>query len=173
MRELGSCREAFCYSLYKTASFFTDPVCEAHRAFWMQKALEVLQPNSSFLEKNAKKVVLLAKCFFFALLASVTTIPAIGLRKAAISVQQVPYFLEKGEKGKVLQERKIVSFFWNVCGAPAGYSMTDAGVIPIYQRMDRVVEKILEQKADVVGLCEVFDIDQEDRLIVDLKNKDM
>lgn len=77
-----------------------------------------------------------------------------------------------GLKNKVLPEDKKVSVInWNVCFFHYDLSMLFGGVLPWQVRVDRVVEEVCRQDADIVCLQEVFSQEAAEQLYQRLKGE--
>ncbi|MCH9619206.1 MAG: hypothetical protein S4CHLAM45_03510 [Chlamydiales bacterium] len=105
---------------------------------------------------------------FAATVAALVTAPfGVAIRAFLGAVQNRPFLHARGrveEKEEVLSGATTL-FSWNICCVPAGYAITDGGVAPWSFRIAGLVKKIQDQKADVVSLYEVFDIQTAHALI--------
>lgn len=152
-------REKIPTFLFQIASYLTDPICKAREFHKRLKIVEFQYSSSYALKITAIKCYLTSLMILNLCVSTLTSIPAIVMRKLAISIQKVPYIhLKNNTKEKVLENKEFSLLSWNICGIPAGYSITDGGVVPFSFRKKQVIDKIKETKADVVCLYEVFDI---------------
>ncbi len=133
--------------LFDLASDLTDPICHAHASYI----------QSQVVEQVARKIFFLLSAFFFASLALFTTLPGALLRGAASQMQAHPFLIEKIGKG-FAKAREFTLFSWNVCCVAGGYAITDGGVTPWKERIEQIAQKIIEKKADVNCLYELFDL---------------
>ncbi len=142
---------------FRAASCLTDPICKSHELFRRICVVEAETPNP--LLSLARKIVLFVALIAWASLAVVTTLPGIALRALAAYIQKRPFIYWRGEsEGKVLPpSRSFTLLSWNVCCVGAGYSISDGGVVPWSDRIDRIVDQIVEKDADVNCLYETFD----------------
>jgi endonuclease/exonuclease/phosphatase family metal-dependent hydrolase len=73
-------------------------------------------------------------------------------------MQTNSYTAERVGLGKELPpDRSFTLFSWNICCVPGGYSITDGGVVPWKERIDAIVDKVLEKDGDVNCFYELFD----------------
>lgn len=157
--------------LFRVASDMTDPVCKVHE-FYRKLHLEGTLPEEQ--SSLANKFVHFVKMTGYAHKAIATTFPAIALRSVATTLGSQPYLSHVGEAihSKELPSSKTFSLLtWNVCFVAAGYPITDGGVLPWSERIDRVIDKIVEQDADVNCLYETFDTKSAFYLSEKLKEK--
>lgn len=137
-----------CRSAFQIASCLTDPVCRAHESFW----------RARIVDAAVRKCFLYLAAVSFAVLALFTTLPGVALRGAAARLQNRPFLFEHGAAAKSLPESKIFTLLsWNICCVAGGYPITDGGVAPWRDRIDRVIDQIVSKDADVNCLYETFD----------------
>ena len=143
--------------LYWTASKCTDPVCYVHETIWRYRLIDSLPKNSRPLSSNFSMITSPSKTFLSIPGAAVGTV----FRWIAAALQDEPYIYTKSKKeDKLLPEKKQIShLLWNICCVGAGYSITEGGVVPWKERIDRIAEQIIETDADVNSIYETFDID--------------
>ncbi|MES2121416.1 MAG: endonuclease/exonuclease/phosphatase family protein [Chlamydiota bacterium] len=157
--------------LFRVASDMTDPVCKVHE-FYRKLHLEGTLPEEK--SSLANKLVHFVKMTGYAHKAITTTFPAIALRSVASSLGSDPYLSHVSEaaSSKTLPQSKTFTLLtWNVCFVAAGYPITDGGVLPWSERIDRVIDKIVEKDADVNCLYETFDTKSAFYLSEKLKEK--
>ncbi len=65
--------------------------------------------------------------------------------------------LQRGAGRESRASSRFTLLSWNICCVPAGYTITDGGVVPWPERMAGIIQFITRQNADVVTLFEVFD----------------
>lgn len=142
---------------FQAASYLTDPICKSHELFRRICVVGAETPNS--LLSLARKIALFVGILAWASLALVTTLPGIALRALAAYIQKRPFIYLRGDaEGKVLPpSRSFTLLSWNICCVGAGYSISDGGVVPWSDRIDRIVDQIIEKDADVNCLYETFD----------------
>jgi exonuclease III len=160
--ELDGCgiKEAISKILFLSASYLTDPVCQAHEFYWRARVVDVLDPAAAFVTATARRVLLYLGVLLSSVCAIVTTVPGICLRACAVAAMEQPFFASISEEVVPKQlpvDGKFSLFSWNLCAIPAGYSIRDGGVIPWHFRMQALVETIAKTDADVNCLYEVFD----------------
>lgn len=103
--------------------------------------------------------------------AVILTLPAIALRALAACLQGTPYTYVRKDVREIGQliNNTFTLLSQNICCVPAGYSLTNGGAAPWRQRINMIIQKVLEQNADVVTLSEVLDYEAALRLIVGLR----
>jgi endonuclease/exonuclease/phosphatase family metal-dependent hydrolase len=141
-----------CFSL---ASTLTAPVCNAHGYYRLFSAADQL----GFSQTGQGLIGM--KCVAWGAVAVLTSLPGIALRALGARLQEQPYIEEHSTK-----KRSWSAFVWNpALTSSAGHGLTNAGVAPAWlsykgkTRIERVRDVILQQNADIVGLCEVFNTD--------------
>lgn len=147
---------------FTAASYLTDPICKAHELFRRVSLVDSLNPDSWRMTKLFQKAALLLGtgfCFFVNLPPLLLFLPGMAIRFLASNLQSRP-FLHWAGRAKALSDKpeSFSLLSWNICCIGAGYAISDGGVMPWPFRIDLLAAKILEQKADVVCLSEVFDI---------------
>ncbi len=144
---------------FRVASYLTDPVCKSHEYYRRVAVVEALHPEANKAVNVARKFFLLLGLLGFVAVAALTTVPGIALRYAGASLQQEPYLYHRSVAvEKTLPPQHTFSLLsWNVCCVGAGYAISDGGVLPWDARIERIVERILAQDADVNCLYETFD----------------
>lgn len=139
-------------TFFEVASYLTNPICLARESF--------IEAQVQTVDRVAKKIFLYLSAVFFSFLALFTTVPGVALRGMASWMQPQPFLVQTSDNKKVLPEnRSFTLLSWNVCCVPAGYSITDGGVIPWKERIDAIAKKIIEKNSDVNCLYELFDLD--------------
>lgn len=78
------------------------------------------------------------------------------IKKKLDATNKSPFEYLKGNAGDINLVSQVKFFSWNTCFLPGNLSKTLAGLEPWQERFDLVVNKILEQDADVVCLQEVY-----------------
>lgn len=143
--------------LYQFASYLTDPICKTREYAYRAEVVEALNPTDSKVANFARKCFCYLAAVFFAFLAVFTTLPGGAIRGMVNTFKAEPFVVEGGQ-GKVLGEDRLFSLLsWNICGVPGGYSISDGGVTPIEDRIDRVIREIEKRDADINCFMEVFD----------------
>ncbi len=113
------------------------------------------------------------------MIAPVYTFSAVVISGVVIkAIRSLGFYLQKDGSTHVsgnLPEQSLPGevkvMTWNVCGLSGGMHYQLGGLIPWRKRVDRIIEKIQEQDADVVVLEEVFDADLAEIIIARLKNQ--
>ncbi|MCH9614087.1 MAG: hypothetical protein SP1CHLAM54_10970 [Chlamydiia bacterium] len=143
----------------QVASFLTDPVCKAHEWYYRASVEGELHPDPDSIMALVNKTLLYLGMVGWGLLSLVTTVPGMALRVAAAWTQASAHIdIEGNGAPKTLgADRTFTLLSWNVCAVAGGYSITDGGVVPWVDRIDRVAQAIIEQDADVNCLYEIFD----------------
>jgi hypothetical protein len=146
-------------SFFRIASYLTDPICKTHECFRRIYVVDTLNPTDSKITNFARKVFLGLAVLVFAFLALFTTLPGVAIRGVAVHLKSTPYIYEKGTfVDKTLPEsRTFTVLSWNICCVAGGYPITDGGVLPWGERIDKILEQIIEKDADVNCVYEVFD----------------
>jgi exonuclease III len=155
---------------FTAVSYLTDPICKAHELWRRVSLVDSLNPDSWKVTKLAYKGCSyfqavswmsfdLALIFCFTCIPLPSSVAAIGLRFLASNLQRKPFIHWTGRAEPLTAKPSSFSLLsWNICCVGAGYAISDGGVMPWPFRIDLLASKILEQKADVVCLSEVFDI---------------
>ncbi len=133
---------------FQSASYLTDPVC---------KSREVYVRLSRFETGHFEKIWLSAQLVAYVALALFATLPGLGLRILGIFLNPHSYLYQQGEGKEKATSDRFSLLSWNICCVPAGYTITDGGVVPWPQRMPRIIQTIAQLNSDVVSLYEVFD----------------
>lgn len=145
-------------ALFELASYLTDPICNARESLIQAAVVDSVYTQASVIELFARKVFLWMSALFFATLALFTTLPGIAIRGCAAWMQTNSYTVETADLGKELPpDRSFTLFSWNICCVPGGYSITDGDVFPWKERIDAIVDKVLEKDGDVNCFYELFD----------------
>lgn len=145
--------------LFVAASYLTDPVCRVREFYWSVQTVDALNPEAYAISNAVRKAALGAGIVGWASLALFTTLPGIALRSLAAYLQKNPFIYVHGDaQDKTLPLDGSFSLLsWNICCVCAGYSISDGGVVPWEQRIDAIIDKILDTNADVNCLYETFD----------------
>jgi len=144
---------------FRLASYLTDPVCHCHERYRRIAVVDALYPKAGRGANTMRKGRLLAELCGYAILATLVTVPGIGLRHLASRLQKTPYLHQKSAgQEKILPADRVFSILsWNVCCVGGGYAISDGGVMPWSARIEAIARTIIGQSADVVCLYEVFD----------------
>lgn len=142
------------------ASYLNEPVCKVREYFYTFYILDKICETTA--EKVMEVALLILGIVVCALLTPFTAPLGAGLRGLVASLESKPFiYFGDPKSGKVLpQDRQITLTSFNVCFMPAGYSITDGGVLPpsYQERQDACIEAIKASDADIVCLYEVPDI---------------
>ena len=158
-------------SVYRVASWLTDPICSAHRLYRQIFIVDAHYPMATELERWVRKSLLVFGSSAHALLSLITTFPGIALRFIVISLQNNPYIYFRGDgEEKQLMDKSFTLLSWNLCCVSGGYSITEGGVLPWIYRIHLLTSAVCSQNADVVCLFEIFDIQTALQLIEGLKS---
>lgn len=145
---------------FQIASYLTDPICNCHKCIRLISVVDSLYPTSSKISNFARKIFLSLEAAAWGFLSLFTTIAGIIVRLCTLWVQTKPFLHEEVPGGK----KKLISDFftllsWNVCFAPAGYTITDGNIHPgDEERARAILEEIRKAEPDVTCLYEIFDI---------------
>lgn len=167
--KVNAARDLFTWNCFSLASFLTDPICNAHALMRKIQVLDDLEKDSSYLYRSIQKIFYVVGIFFFASLGAVTSPFAIGLRVIGSFSQRESFYYLKGEGKEELAKNKFTLLSWNICCVGAGYPISDGGVVPFRERIDRMIEKIKHENGDVACLYETFDFASTKALIEGLK----
>ena len=135
---------------FRLASWLTEPICLAREFLYRARVMDA----------SWRMVFLWLGVFACVPVGLVTALPAIALRKLGAFLQKDPFIRFNGEAvPKVLASNSFSLLSWNICAVGGGYSITDGGVVPIGERMEAILRKIMDKDADVNCLYEVFDVE--------------
>lgn len=148
---------------FKLASFLTEPACLVREHYQQMRVLEGM---------FVQKIWLFFQIIICTIQALFASVPSIAIRSAATFFQKEPYIYRQGDLDcKQLSDKNSFTLLsWNICCVSGGYSITDGGVIPWQERIDKIIDKIKEKDADVLALYETFDLDSSFYLYDHLKN---
>lgn len=146
-------------SVLQAASYLTDPICKVREYVYTFSILD------STCAKTAARVAAIARLSLgilaCALLAPITAPIGAALRGIVAKCEAKPYIYWQGKQGKTLPENRVVTVVsHNECYMPAGYSITDGGVMPPShgERMQENLKTIHALDPDLVCLYEVADV---------------
>ena len=166
--------------MFLAASLLTDPVCLAHETFRQIQVVNHENSQDKIIRKLVEKFLLTLRLIFYGSLALVTTMPGVVLRFLAIKLQGKAFLSYNSEdtiKETTFENRKITLLSWNVCFLGGGYSISEGGVFPWRERIDRIIQKNLEpqedskKSPDVVCLYETFDTSAAFHIVKRLKKE--
>ncbi len=146
--------------LFICASYLTDPACKVREWRWRLALVDHEHPDAARIYNLGRQVFLVAGIVGWALLATVMSLSGCLLRGSVARLQKDPYTFSKqlNHVDKVLAKNKTFTMLsWNICCVAGGYAITDGGVSPWADRIDAVVDKIIETNADINCLYETFD----------------
>jgi hypothetical protein len=123
------------------------------------QVVDALNPTANTLANVIRKISLCIGLAGWASLALFTIVPGIALRSIALHIHNHPFIYVQGElESKTLPpDRSFSLLIWNICCVGAGFSISDGGGVPWAFRIDDIINKIIEQDADVNCLFETFD----------------
>lgn len=148
--------------LTKFASLLTDPPCLVREYAKRISIVHDLHTDSWWITNTARIVYLALRILGYAALSLLTALPGMGLRALANECDNNPYIYLRGEAEELqgLNNRKFTLAFKNYPGGAGGYSLTDAGVMPLLpDRIEAVCQEIFHVNADILCLCEIMDSD--------------
>ncbi|NGX56829.1 MAG: hypothetical protein K1060chlam5_01075 [Candidatus Anoxychlamydiales bacterium] len=147
------------YFFFQIASYLTDPVCISHEYFRRFYIIDHHYKNSYKITNLLRKIYYFSQLTFHGNVALFTSIPGIFFRYIGSKIQKKPFlYINNNSDYKKLDSNKFTLLSWNICCVGGGYSLSDGGVMPFRDRIDKIVEKILHLNADVNCLYETFDI---------------
>jgi endonuclease/exonuclease/phosphatase family metal-dependent hydrolase len=142
--------------LIRAASWLSEPACQCSELVGRLATLQTLYPHASRVSMTARKIAIWLQVALWAMGALIGSIPAMLLR-AIVRRRATGIWRSQEAAERPWQGNRVRLLTWNVC-APAGkYAITDGGVLPWRDRIDRVLHQIRTARADVVCLAEVFD----------------
>ncbi|MBI5345761.1 MAG: endonuclease/exonuclease/phosphatase family protein [Chlamydiae bacterium] len=140
---------------------------------WYQRIVQRLMPNhygqtTSKTTEVASRVLLAFAIVPMTILSPLAFL-GIGFRYVANFFRPAPYVYFKTD---VLEKEttKFSIFSLNTCFISGGWPLTEGGVAPWKDRIDKIASLILRQNADIVALQEVFDLQAGFKLYKELKN---
>ncbi|MDX8431548.1 MAG: endonuclease/exonuclease/phosphatase family protein [Candidatus Algichlamydia australiensis] len=153
------------------ASHLTTPVCKARESLHTAWLYDKLYPSATNLEVALQRANLAMRVIAYSIFGAVTAGPGIALRRFGNVIQNHPYIFTLGNAdAKVLPaDRTFSVMFWNICGARAGYNYTDGGLSNLEDRIEDIIDEIIKEDKDVVGLCEMNDTTLNARVVERLK----
>lgn len=145
---------------FLTASYLTDPICKSHEFYRRLFTVEVLNPTAAKASIFIRKLFIVIGMLSCASIGSMLALPAIAIRYSTIKIQSLPYLYSlQAEAPKNLPPNGTFSLLsWNICGIHGGYPISNGGVTAWPNRIDTIIDKIIEKNADVNCLYEIFDI---------------
>jgi hypothetical protein len=161
-------------NIYTIASYLMDPLCATRTA---QKQIIVtndLYPNASSLKKTIIKSSLALKTIGCGIAAGLITPVSLLYRSVMFTVCDKPFIHVTGNGSQIFSDQiknNISLLSWNLCCVPAGYSITDGGVLPWPNRIKKLIDVIKIYNPDVLCLYEIFDIQTANILVSELGNK--
>jgi exonuclease III len=166
-------RNSLAIIIFKIASCLSEPICKSHEFYRKISLVDQLNSTSNKVLNFIKKFFFFNGILFFSFLAVFTTIPGIFLRCLGAQIANKPFVYLKGnaEEKKLSKDKSFNLLSWNICGINGGYCISDGGVVPWSERIDKIIEKILSTDSDVICLNEVFDIKTGYYLFKKLKDK--
>lgn len=160
--------KSFSERCFVTASYLTDMPCHADRDWKLSQIVPSTDPHKTPSEQAFKSLLLRTKACAYGAMSLLTAVPGIALRQLGIFWQDRPWLEEHSLLSK---KRSFSVLFWNICGPGGGYSISDGGVLPLWKRIDALIDRIVEKNADVNCLCEVFDVQHAKYLVDKLKDR--
>ncbi len=149
---------------FRAASYLTDPICKSRECHKMEAIIDELYPVEASntigkLQNIIRRWSLLIGYGLYTALALFTTLPGIALRSLTANLSKEPflYLPGKAEEKPLPSDSSFSLLSWNICFVPAGYSITDGGILSYFYRAQKIAEEVLKQDSDVVCLYETFD----------------
>ena len=142
---------------FRFASYLTEPICKAHELFRQIYIVDVLNPTSCKIRNLARKFFIAVGIIANSFLSIGTTIPGICVRGITSHLEKEPFIYCQGRLSEKQLEGAFSLLSWNICCVGGGYSISDGGVMPWRYRIEAIIEKIINQDADVISLYEVLD----------------
>ncbi len=125
----------------------------------LMKSIDYIYPQAS-ISRKIKKMTFFTNFLHLSYLSLGTLLPDLFLRFFIIYNQEEPFYYEKGlAKETPFFKHHFSILSWNICFIP-GCSISSGGVLPVSYRIDKIIEKLREQDADIVLLFELFDATQ-------------
>jgi hypothetical protein len=148
-------------TVFRLSSYLTDPVCKAHEFFRRISLVDVLNPSASKIANFWRRFCLTSGMIGCILLSVVSAPVGFALRATAAKLQKTPFiFYQTPIAPKQLGHDRTFSLLsWNICCIGGGYAISDGGVMPWTDRIDKIADKILEKNADVNCIYETFDLE--------------
>lgn len=143
------------------ASILTTPICWAS-----SMALRLISPMNQLGEYDfctttvkecALRVIYALSLLPLFIVGFVLLMPSIVVRRIAIIIQKNGFSYASGNAKEKLFTGTVAAFSWNICGMPAGLSRPFGGMVEWSKRIDKITDKILTSRADIVCLQEVLD----------------
>jgi Metal-dependent hydrolase len=147
--------------VFWAASYLTDPACKTHELWRRIDIVDTLHPEAWRVTNFFRKCVLRIEMCLFAALALPTGPLGIGLRGLGIwwlGQEQFLYVVDPTVEKRLPLSRTFSLLSWNICCIGAGYSISDGGVLPWRDRIERIIQQIIDADADVNCIYETFDI---------------
>ncbi|MBS0625669.1 MAG: hypothetical protein JSS32_06430 [Verrucomicrobia bacterium] len=159
------------FSLFRAASYLTDPICKAHELYRRVQIIDKLDAKATQISRLIQKIAFCAGIVGAFVLALITSLPGMLLRGLAAQIQQTSYTHFQFGPGKPIPEEGFTLLSWNICCTGGGYSISDGGVVPWADRIDAIADQILEADADVNCIYETFDFHSAYYLMMRLREK--
>lgn len=150
----------FITAVFFLASILLKPLHQVDECYHRMYTIEALHPSASKCECVARQFFLLLQAMGWALLASVTTLPAVAIQGLGLILTADPchhYFKKHPTPHPVPAENKVSLLSWNICAESGGTPIHKAGVAPIGDRLTGIVSHLALANADVNALHGVFD----------------
>ncbi len=164
--------EPIATAFFLLGSYLTDPICKVHELGRSMQVLRDVHRHASNWKLAIFKAAMIADMLFFAVAAIITAPLGAICRKVGMQLQEKPFLYIRGDaREKVLSDRSFTLYSANICCVAGGYTISDGGVTPWPQRIDRLAQKILEQDADIASLQETFDSKSWMHLVNALKDR--
>lgn len=141
----------------QVASHLTEPLCKSHEFYRRIHVVDAIHSTAYPVTNLARKIALCIGVIGLGLAAVFTTVPGALLRCLALHLQPHSYMALQGASKKLPPEGSFTLLSWNICCIGAGFSISDGGVVPWSDRIDAIIDKIIETDADVNCLYETFD----------------
>ena len=144
--------------IFYTAARLTDSACRCHELYHRLHIVNELHQDSYRITNFARQAFILSKLTAFAAIATITTVPGVLLRILASHLRNEPFtYMSGNAPEKAHPDGSFSALSWNLCCLAGGFSINEAALVPWRDRIDNVIEKIIEEDADVISLYEIFD----------------
>lgn len=167
-------------TLLNLSSKFTEPACLFYSLIRYRLFAPFKPGQFGFYKNPVQEAAYRVFVFTLATFSTMTVVipvtvlslAAIGkvLRAVGFSLQKNGYTHVGGNAAeKVLEHGKAKLMTWNICGILM--SPDHGGIRHPYSRLDAIVQKIVQEDADVVVLQEIYDTEVGERLVEKLKDR--
>lgn len=141
-------------AVLRCACWMTEPACQISELKGRMHLVD--QQRRTALTRLMARVSLVARICLWVIPALLLSVPAMGLRW--VFRRRNDGLWRTGVRAETPWDSNQVKMLtWNICAPGGQYSITDGGVLPWRERLEKVQQKIAETRAQIVCLSEVFD----------------